>query len=312
MAAFADHAATLLANGYSPLPLRPNRLPLHKGWQALRTTPMTPDAIANERWYGLGVMCGYSGLLAIDVDVDDNDIIAAVTRAVPKSNVAKVGSKGFTVFYRATAEIKNRKFKLPGSKRPIIEVLSGGNMTVVPPTWHPLIGRPYEWVTPGSLFNLAQPELVGFDPDHIEELARALEPWCGKREFKPAPTIERELVDDHRMGAYARSCIRTASTRLSALSGSGRHDAVFCAACGLGRYVHNGIISEHELRAVLMGAADANGIVKERGYKEMYEAITRGLDYSRADALPDLDQIPGAKPRIPTRWDQYLEMAAMY
>jgi hypothetical protein len=303
MSAFADHALELLRNGFSPLPLRRNRLPLHPGWQALRTTPMTPDAIAGERWYGLGVMCGYGDLLGIDVDVDDRDIVAAVARSIPKSNCAKFGSKGFTVMYRATSEIRNRKFKATGNPKPIVEVLSLGNMTVVPPTWHPGAGREYQWCTPGSLFNLTAPELVGLDPEHIEALAKALEPWCPRKVYTPVKSVERGLASGDLSESYrrmARKCIRTAATRLSSYS-DGRHNALFNAASGLGRYVHHGIISRGELVDALIAACDANGLKAKRGLKECHDCIDRGLDYSRGDSLPDL---PAAKPRSKPYWQQ--------
>jgi hypothetical protein len=311
MTAFADRALDLLRNGFSPLPLRRNRLPLHPGWQALRTTPMTPDAIAKERWYGLGVMTGYNDLVAIDVDVDDRDIVAAVARSIPKSNCAKFGSKGFTVMYRATSEIRNRKFKAAGNPKPIVEVLSLGNMTVLPPSWHPGAGREYQWCTPGTLFNLTSPELVGLDPEHIEELAKALEPWCPRKVYTPIKAVERELVNDRRMEAYARSRIANEATRLSSFM-DGRHTALFAAACALGRYCHHGIVAESEVYNALRRACDANGLVGKRGPREIDACIARGLEYSAGDSLPDLDQLPGARPRRPSWLAEYQRSLEAY
>ena len=307
MSAFADHALELLRNGFSPLPLRRNRLPLHPGWQALRTTPMTPDAIAAERWYGLGVMCGYGDLLGIDVDVDDRDIVAAVARSIPKSSVAKFGRKGFTVFYRATAEIKNRKFRPAGDRpKPIVEVLSGGNMSVIPPSWHPDAGREYQWCTPGSLFNLSRSELVPISPEHIEELAKALEPWCPRKVYQPVKAVDRKLVDDRRMAAYARSRIANEATRLFGFI-DGRHTALFAAVCALGRYCHHGIVAESEVYSALRSACNANGLVTKRGPREIDACIARGIAYSAGDSLPDLDTLPGARPRRPPIWQQARE-----
>lgn len=303
MSAFAHRAHQLLANGYSPVPLRHrSKAPLPAGWQQLCISPMSPDAIADQRWYGIGLACGYDGLAIIDVDTDDRSIVAAVARALPKSNIAKVGKAGFSVAYRATSPIAIKRFK-PTSGKPIVEVLSTGSQTVIPPTVHPDTGEPYQFVTHRSFFDTPLADLVPIDPEHIDALEEGLRPWCPPRVYKPAQTVDRELVNDKRMAAYARACIRTATSRLSRLS-DGRHNALFDAASGLWRYVHHGIIPESELRGALVAACDSNGLTAKRGFREVDNCIDRGRDYSVGDQLPDLDQMPGATPRRPRLWER--------
>jgi hypothetical protein len=247
-------------------------------------------------------------LVPLDVDVDDVNIVAAVARSVPKASVAKAGAHGFTCLYRSSVPITAVKFRPAGTPKPIVEILTSGQ-SVIPPTVHPDTGRPYQWLTPRTLLDMRLEDLVPIDPEHVDALAKALEPWCPPRTYQPAPAIERELVDDRRMLAYARACIRSVATRLASLS-DGRHNALFCAAAGLGRYVRHAIIGESELRSALITACQANGLSSKRGFRECDACITRGLEYSRNDPLPDLDCMPGARPRRPSKWDAYEAMAA--
>jgi hypothetical protein len=303
---FAAHALELLRNGHQPVALCPHsKRPRYDGW---RKRMMTPDAIARETWHGIGVRGGHCHngwtLVIMDVDVDDLDDV--IGSSVPAANVSKRGARGSTRFYKSRAQIKAAKYRMQDGK-PIVELLQTGQ-SVLPPTIHPDTGKTYRWLE-GSLFDTPIENLVEITEVDIEALAKALEPWCPRKAYTPAPTIERELVNDRRMAAYARSCIRTAATRLSSLS-DGRHNALFCAASGLGRYVHHGIVAKTELRDALLAACRSNGLEAKRGLKACDACIDRGLEYSVDDQLDDLDKRPGAKPRRPSRWDDYLQMAA--
>jgi hypothetical protein len=113
------------------------------------------------------------------------------------------------------------------------------------------------------------------------------------------------------MAAYARSRIANEASELSRYS-DGRHTALFHAACALGRYAHHGIVAESEIYNALRNASSANGLATKRGWKEVDQCIARGLRYSSGDSLPDLDQLPGAKPRIEPLWKRAQDASMAY
>jgi hypothetical protein len=85
---FRDNALPLLAGGYSPIPILPGtKRPALKGWQRLCKAPLTPDEIdrfsRSPIFYGIGVALGFGGLIAIDIDTDDVEIITAIREVLP-------------------------------------------------------------------------------------------------------------------------------------------------------------------------------------------------------------------------------------
>ena len=157
---FGLHAPPLVRNGYSPVPIEPgSKRPLGAfgDWSRLRTTPLTDDEIAaiaaEHPNAGLGVAGGYRGLVPIDFDTEDKDILAAVNAVLPHAMIAKRGRRGATAFYRdASRTIAPRKFKARDG-RMLLEVLVTGQ-TVIPPTIHPETGQPYSWLTECTLFDV--------------------------------------------------------------------------------------------------------------------------------------------------------------
>ena len=162
---FGLYAPLLQRNGYSPVPIEPgSKRPLGAfgDWSRLRDTPLTEAEIATiaaeHPNAGLGVAGGYRGLVPIDLDTEDRDILAAINKVLPDAIVAKRGRRGVTAFYRDPSDlIKPRKFKgRDGSM--LLELLVTGQ-TVIPPTIHPETGEPYTWLTEYTLFDVCIDEL---------------------------------------------------------------------------------------------------------------------------------------------------------
>jgi hypothetical protein len=85
---FRETALTLLVAGYSPVPILPRtKRPAFAGWQRLCDAPLTADEIEHFARspisYGVGVALGFSGLIAIDIDTNDAEIIAAIREMLP-------------------------------------------------------------------------------------------------------------------------------------------------------------------------------------------------------------------------------------
>ncbi|GAB3290358.1 hypothetical protein GCM10027297_36730 [Parahaliea aestuarii] len=128
-----------------------------------------------ESWPGAGVgMCPgkLSGIIALDFDHEGNGAQAAIEAITPPSPVRKFGSKGYTAFYRYNGE-HTQRFSIKGTDgkgERILDLLSDGSQTVLPPTVHPKGGH-YKWLTVETL------ETIDFDalptlPDNYSELVR--------------------------------------------------------------------------------------------------------------------------------------------
>ena len=98
------------------------------------------------------------------------------------------------------------------------------------------------------------------------------------------------------MKPFAEACIRNTAWRLSGVRG-GRNQALFNAACALGKYVHNGIVTEYDVRSALMTAARTNGYAAKDGEHRAQDTITSGIAKARNDRLPDLDALSAGCPR---------------
>jgi bifunctional DNA primase/polymerase-like protein len=312
MGAFELHAKDMLSNGYSPLPLYPNRHPTLDRWDQLRTTPLTTydiDMIVGTSRFtvGLGVVGGYLNMVPVDVDVHDDEveILEAVARVLPEPMVKRRGTKGYGTFCVSVTPIKARKFRRTGSGSPLVEILTTG-MMVIPPTPHPKLGgKPYTWTTDATLFNTHVSELPEITQDHIDALEEVLAPWCAKRD-RPSTkvVVDRETVNMPRMQAVARGRLTKVTTRFASLS-QGRYTGIYAAAAALGVFVHHRVLPESEVRNAIMAAATSNGLVAIRGRSACGEWIDNGFAAAIRDQLPDLDALPGAKPRRPSYREQY-------
>lgn len=101
------------------------------------------------------LVCGeVSGVIALDIDTNDNaEFYYNLAGHTP---IRKLGSKGFTAFYRYSGE---RSYTWGG----IIELLAGKRLTTIPPSPHRKTGKPYVWMDGAGLLDGA--ELPAINPD---------------------------------------------------------------------------------------------------------------------------------------------------
>ena len=135
-----------------------------------------PTIVELTRWMkwpdaGVGVLLGgVSGIVAVDYDEASPEQAVAITSAIGPSPVMKRGARGFTAFYRHSGEA-SQVFRRDGST--IVELLSTGRQTVLPPSVHPT-GLRYEWMTDATLLNTRAEDLPTLPPDFSERVAKAL------------------------------------------------------------------------------------------------------------------------------------------
>lgn len=199
MSAFAHYAQPLIELGYSPLPIipggkAPGSFTNADGWRPMmdwqrlcHEPPNHYQMIVWENWRdaGLGIALGYGGVICIDIDTDDEEMIAAIEAVLPELGVGKRGRKGRSWFFRGdTTKIVSRGFNI--NRIRVIDLLSTGKQTVIPPTIHPGTGKPYEWLTPFTLDGLRADELPWVDDDIAARLEEALTPFgYNKQDYRP-------------------------------------------------------------------------------------------------------------------------------
>jgi hypothetical protein len=199
---FATVALEYLERGYSILPIVPRQK--YPGtyqlgrWQPLKWSDLVNRQLTKEEFKvysswpeaGIGLALGeFSGVIALDFDELNEDI----QRMAPQSPCKKVGRKGYTAFYRYNGET-NRKW------HPYCELLSTGNQTVLPPSFHKDTGQPYYWVDGQRLCDFSPEDL----PTLPADFAQKMDAYMGKS--KPAPTWEHEDTDPNEV-EQALNCI---------------------------------------------------------------------------------------------------------
>jgi len=151
---FGTHAPQYWAVGLPVIPLKPfdspekgaGKAPILPDWTRYGT--QQPSQLEKAMWvkaypnHNIGLPFGAaSGLCAIDIDTEDEDLIAAILEVLPPTPWTRIGAKGMGLIYKWSGQ---RNFKLRGEEGGmILEFLGMGNQMVVPPSIHPDTKKPY-------------------------------------------------------------------------------------------------------------------------------------------------------------------------
>lgn len=151
MGIFANEAQKYWALGKPAFPLMPGfKRPWLNAWQVF--ADRMPTDREQQEWLtqkgagNIGMPMGpAAGMVAIDVDVEDEAVWRVLDALMPKSPWRRVGSKGAAFAYRFEGE---RAFKIlehtkDGKTRMLVECLSKGNQLALPPSIHPDTKKPY-------------------------------------------------------------------------------------------------------------------------------------------------------------------------
>jgi AAA domain-containing protein/bifunctional DNA primase/polymerase-like protein len=190
MPIYDKHAPLLVERGYFPLPIspagfEPAKVPVRNvpslggyhllaGWNTRSVPITTPQPGAN-----IGVRCG-NGLVAFDFD--DEDAALAISEAFDPSPVNKAGRRAWTPFYRADFDVPSEDFFDPEGRK-VLQILSTGRQTVLPPSIHPDTNEPYRWTNGKSLYDTPLSELPLLPRDYRERIL-AISYVSGKVEKK--------------------------------------------------------------------------------------------------------------------------------
>lgn len=170
-------ALRLLEQGYVPLRIDPDsKAAREQGWQ---TTTPTEDKLRRDfaRPANLGVRTGDmhrdgTCLFAIDVDLENGELIRCVEKAIGCEVPVKQGKKGFTYIARLDREHKSFQIKWEREKKKqqAVDILCKNAQTVIPPSIHPDTKLPYRWVAGQPLWETDYRSLPVFGPSVLDEI----------------------------------------------------------------------------------------------------------------------------------------------
>jgi hypothetical protein len=190
MGAFENHAEALIDRGYAAIPIMPgSKIPGYfcaglwvplPGWQRRYLEGRKPQPVDIAAWSvgnsGIGLVGGPSshGCVGVDIDTDDLAILEAIIRVLPATPVTKIGRRGETrLFYGPDITI-SQSWNING--RRICDLIGPGRQTVLPPTMHPVTGRPYRWQGAG-LEHYEPKDLPLLTLDDVANVGAALVPF---------------------------------------------------------------------------------------------------------------------------------------
>lgn len=320
--AFARLAPRLVAAGYSAVPIGAGaKYPVGLDeWQHYCENQPSQgdiDFFAQDMpAAGVGLP---NGRFTVAYDFDHQAAVDAVFPLMPWTPVAKIGQKGFTLIYRQNPDHRElpKKFKskrdAEGKRHMLVEVLSTGSQTVLPPTMHPDTQRPYAWCNPWGtgethpLWDIPLAELptvpaflwstierrlleAGLIDDPFAEMEARAE------RLARAPKLKAEFETmRHRLDPWLEKRITAQADNLAKLT-EGRHDALYRAACAMGPFVGAGLIEEAKVETALFQACLANGffdrdkVVRSSTKKEFHRQFERGIAWGETQPLAELEE----------------------
>jgi len=148
-------------------------------WRGLNTwnnySKHLPNADDLELWTtwdlkSLGLITGkLSNVIALDYDHRE-DIGNLIQKNLPYTPLRKVGEKGHTAFYRYNGE-KSQKWSIDG--KTIVELLSDGHQTLIPPSLHPN-GMNYRWLEEYDFETVDLLNLQVLQKEHIHHIQKII------------------------------------------------------------------------------------------------------------------------------------------
>ncbi|MFE1576240.1 bifunctional DNA primase/polymerase [Streptomyces fradiae] len=265
----------------------------------------TTDPARIDRWwsaeprFGVGVACGASGLVILDVDDHadasrpaNGDYLPGVE--LPDSARPVVFRSGWDTI-AALCEVRNAP--LPWLDPPTLTVLTAGGglqawfRVTDPDQWHPGAGRlgwqldlragrsygiaPGTVTASGSYRALGDCRTVAPLPSWLDADLRRTGHYRKPETAQQRKTARQLLATIQRPkgGAYVEAVVRAEVEQVAGAATGTRNATLYSAARALGRFIPTGQLSESEIEACLMAAGAAAGLYDA----EMRSAIRSGV-----------------------------------
>jgi hypothetical protein len=241
----------------------------HVGWEARATTD--PDRIRRAwtaRPYGIGLACGPSALVVLDLDTRKDgtagptgldtlaDLAAGHTATIDPTYTVTTGRGGTHLYYRhpeAGPALRNTA----GTLGPMVDTRAHGGYVVA--AGSTVAGRPYT---------------VDLDTEPAP-----LPGWLAAL-LAPAPLPpQRPVVVDlgtGRAAGYVRTAVAREVDRVTTAPAGERNRALYIAGVALGQLVAGGALGEDDAQSVLEQAGATAGLRTAEAYRTVRSGLTAG------------------------------------
>ena len=247
----------------------------HRGWEARATTD---EARIRRAWtqapYNVGIACGPSGLLVLDLDTAKDDLEPSLPRSgvevltalaaeageqLPDTYTVQTGRGGAHLYYRQPAD-GPQLANTAGHLGRLIDTRGHGGYVVAAGSI--VAGHPY------LTSNRSEPVPL---PD-----------WLTTRLTPPPPTQTAPLViGSGREGAYLHAAITAELDRIRAAGEGCRNHTLFRAAAALGQLVAGGCLTDSDVTANLTQAALAGGLTARETARTIASGLRTGSHHPR-------------------------------
>jgi hypothetical protein len=208
----------------------------------------------------IGVSCGPSGLLVVDLDSEDAvhrwTDLAALHDGHPKTLVARTG-KGYHVYF--TGKGRSTASRIASG----IDTRSGGGYVIAPPSLHGS-GVVYRWLDPSR-----EPVPA---PEWLLELLEH-----GRHHEDDLPGERKRLPDGVMFTPYGGSALDRIAREMSRAREGERNATLNALAYRCGRLSAAGQLAEGVARRDLVAAALAAGLEAEEAEKTFRSGFTAGM-----------------------------------
>ncbi|MGW4682914.1 bifunctional DNA primase/polymerase [Micromonospora taraxaci] len=263
--AFPDHSADQCA-GRDP---RCRAAGHHVGWEVRATTdPGRIRRAWSARPYGIGLACGPSGLVVVDLDRPKDgsggptgldtlaELAAAHGTVIEPTYTATTGSGGTHLYYQHPDDgpaLRNTA----GTLGPLVDTRAHGGYVVA--AGSTVAGRPYR---------------VDLDTDPAP-LPGWLAALLAPAPLPPQRPVVVSLPTD-RSGAYVRAALAREADRVTTAPAGERNRALYIAAVALGQLVAGGSLADDDARSVLEQAGVTAGLSCAEAYRTIRSGLTAG------------------------------------
>lgn len=272
MTALSTAAQRLARAGCHVFPVKARaKVPLTEHGVDAATRDLERIAAWWQRWpaANVGVACGPSGLLVVDLDGADGleswQELRAEHPDTPRTLTARTGGAGWHLYFLAPAD--HRLGNTAGKIAPKIDTRGAGGYVLAPPSMHPS-GTAYSWCDrqPAELA-----ELPGW-------LVNLLDPPPAPA--RPRPTLCRPAAGDR----YAAAALAREIEELRACPVGRRNDSLCRASFNLGQLVAAGRLDPRAVLAELLTAAQGIGLGDREAERTAISGLRAGASHPRAAA----------------------------
>ena len=268
-----DHALSLAENhAWAVFPTDNEKHPRVKDWPNVAST----DPATIERWWArwpdanIGIACGASGLVVVDLDIKNGSPglaswAALCTRlgieAEPETPTVRTPTAGQHIYFDAPLELSNTVGRLGLG----IDTRAVGGYVVAPPS--STGDGAYTWTRRANLKPL---------PDALVDLLR-----------KPSPTTEQRTIPPSApTGDLSRYVQKALDAELATVAGApegSRNDSLNDAAFSLGQLVGStwANLDEDRAASLLLDAARSCGLPESEARRTIHSGLTSGREQPR-------------------------------